>query len=567
MAPLDKRFDLGKIFAVIAAATITLSFVATTGIAQPADTILMNGKIVTLDEQSSLAEALAIRDDKIIAVSASAEIARLADANTRVIDLAGRTVIPGLIDSHIHAIRAGLRFTTEVSWIGATSITEAMERMRLAAIYARPGTWIVVAGGWTPAQFAERRRPTQAELGAAAPDHPIYVQLFYRAALLTPAGLRAFGISSDADLPATSKFEHGEEEGWISGDSAAITGLYARLPSPTLDEGIEGTRRFLHELNRFGITGVFDPGGHNLAPQEYEALFRLWRADKLTVRIAYSICGPRAGSELADLQMLTRFLPMGVGDGMLRFNGIGERVTWGMYNNDTPSEAQKEEFYRVARWTAERGMALTVHWNNDRSVHHLLDVLERVDREIPIRDLRWSVAHLHDASDQSLTRMKALGVGWLMQNGLYFAASSFLAARGSGINHSPPLRTALQLGLHVGGGTDANRVMSYNPFVSLKWMTDGRTVDGMTTRAASQLVTREEALRFYTQGSAWFTFDDDKRGTLQPGRLADLAVVDKDYLTVPAEELGSLTSLLTMVGGRIVYAAEPFAALAPDWQK
>jgi predicted amidohydrolase YtcJ len=535
--------------------------------AQPADTILVNGKIVTLDAQSSIVQALAIRGDKIIATGASDEIVKQAGASTRLIDLGGRTVIPGLIDSHIHAIRAGLRYTTEVSWIGAASIAEAMERIRAAAIYARPGTWIVVAGGWTPAQFAERRRPTQVELVAAAPDHPVYVQLFYRAVLLTPAGLKTFGIESDTDLPATSKFEHGEDEGWISGDSAAITGLYARLPFPALDEGIEGTRRFLHELNRFGITGVFDPGGHNLAPQDYEALLRLWRADGLTVRIAYSICGPRPGSELADLQMLTRFLPMGVGDGMLRFNGIGERVTWGMYNNDAPTEAQKEEFYRVAKWTAERGMALTVHWNNDRSVHHLLDVFERVDREIPIRDLRWSIAHLHDASDASLMRMKALGLGWLMQNGLYFAASAFLAARGPAINRAPPLRTALQLGLHVGGGTDANRVMSYNPFVSLKWMTDGRTVDGMTTRAASQLVSRQEALRFYTQGSAWFTFDDDRRGTLEPGRLADLAVLDKDYMTVRADELGSLTSLLTMVGGKIVYAAEPFAALGPDWAK
>jgi predicted amidohydrolase YtcJ len=330
---------------------------------------------------------------------------------------------------------------------------------------------------------------------------------------------------------------------------------------------MEGTRRFLSELNRFGITGVFDPGGHNLAPEEYEALFRLWRSDRLTVRIAYSICGPRPGSELDDLQSLTRFLPMGTGDGMLRFNGIGERVTWGMYNNDTPTEAQKEDFYRVARWTAERGMALTVHWNNDRSVHHLLDVIERVDREIPIRDLRWSIAHLHDASDSSLMRMKALGVGWLMQNGLYFAAPSFLSSRGPAINRAPPVRTAMRLGLNIGGGTDANRVMSYNPFVSLKWMTDGRTVDGMTTRAAAELVSREEALRLYTKGSAWFTFDDDRRGTLEPGRLADLAVLDKDYLTVPADELGSLTSLLTMVGGKIVYAAEPFAALGPDWTK
>lgn len=537
------------------------------GAAQPADTILLNGKVVTLDQQSSLVQALAIRDDKIIATGASADIVKHAGIKTRVIDLNGRTVIPGLIDSHIHAIRAGLKFSTEVSWIGATSIAEAMERIRVAAIYARPGTWIVVGGGWTPAQFAEGRRPTQAELAAAAPDHPVYIQLFYRAVLLTPLGLKAFGIAGEADLPATGKFENGDDAGWISGDSSAITNLYARLPSPAIDEGIEGTRRFLHELNRFGITGVFDPGGHNLAPEEYEALFRLWRSDKLTVRIAYSICAPRDGSELVDLQALTRFLPMGVGDGMLRFNGVGERVTWGMYNNDAPTEAQKEDFYRVARWAAERGMALTAHWNNDRSVHHLLDVFERVDREVSIRGLRWSVAHLHDASDASLVRMKALGVGWLIQNGLYFAASSFLAARGPAINRAPPIRTALRLGLDIGGGTDANRVMSYNPFVSLKWMTDGRTVDGMTTRVPSELVTREEALRLYTKGSAWFTFDDDRRGTLEPGRLADLAVLDKDYLTVPTDELGTLTSLLTMVGGKVVYAADPFAGLGPNFIK
>jgi predicted amidohydrolase YtcJ len=540
------------------------------GAAQHADTILLNGKIVTLDEKSSIVEALAIRDERIVDVGASADMLRHAGGSSRVVDLGGRTVIPGLIDSHIHAIRAGLKFSTEVSWIGAASISEAMERIRLASIYAKPGSWIVVGGGWTPSQFAERRRPTQSELVAAAPDHAVYVQLFYRAALLTPSALKAFGIQGDADLPPNAKLERGDEaqpNGWISGDSSVFTALYARISSPTLDESMAGTRQFLHELNRFGITGVSDPGGHNLAPEEYEALFRLWRAGNLTVRVAYSICAPQPGSELKDLQALTRFVPMGVGDGMLRFNGIGERVTWGMYNNDTPTEAQKEDFYRVARWAAERGMALTAHWNNDRSVHHLLDVLERVDREIPIRDLRWSVAHLHDASDGSLMRMKALGVGWLMQNGLYFAASSFLAERGSAINRAPPIKTAMRLGLNIGGGTDANRVMSYNPFVSLKWMTDGRTVDGMTTRAASELVSREDALRLYTKGSAWFTFDDDRRGTLEPGRLADLAVLDKDYLTVPSEEIGAISALLTMVGGRIVYAGDPFAALGPDWAK
>ena len=357
-------------------------------------------------------------------------------------------------------------------------------------------------------------------------------------------------------------FDHApnaQEEGWINGSTAAITGLYERLPSPTPEQGVAGTRRFFSELNRLGVTGVIDPGGHNLAPEEYATLLGMWRRGELTVRVAYSISSPRPGSELADYETMTRFLPMGVGDGMLRFNGIGERVTWGMYNNDTPSDAQKDELYRVARWAAESGLTLTAHWNNDKSVHHLLDVFERVDREISIRDLRWSVAHLHDASDASLARLKALGAGWLMQNGLHFAAPAAIASRGAAISRSPPIVTALRQGVRVGGGTDAHRVMSYNPFVSLKWMTDGRTVDGLPTRGRGELVTREMALRLYTSGSAWFAFDETRRGTLEAGKLADLAVLDRDYLTVPADDLPKLQSLLTMVGGRIVHAAAPFA--------
>jgi predicted amidohydrolase YtcJ len=526
------------------------------------DTILTNGKILTLDAQSTIVEALSIRDGMILTTGTNADVRQAAHPDARVIDLVGRTVIPGLIDSHIHAIRAGFRFATEVSWIGATSIQEATDRLRHAVLYARPDQWIVVGGGWTPQQFAEGRRPTAAELLAAVPAHPLYVQLFYSAAFLSPAGQRVFGITDVSGLPPTAKFEladDGARTGWISGDATAITGLFAKLPEPTPDDSIVGTRRFLRELNRLGITGVIDPGGHNLAPADYRAIMQVWRAGQLTVRVAYSLCAPRAGHELADLELITQTLSMGTGDDMLRFNGIGERLTWGMYNNDTPTEQQIDAMYQLARWAAARGLTLTAHWNNDQSVHHLLDVFDRVNRETPIVTLRWSIAHLHDASERSLVRMNMLGVGWLMQNGLHFATTNYIAARGAAINRAPPIKTALRLGVRVGGGTDADRVMSHNPFVSLQWMVDGRTVDGMTTRSPSELLTREEALRLYTVGSAWFTFDDHTRGTLEPGRLADLAVLDLDYLTIPETELGRLQSLLTMVGGRVVYAAGAFA--------
>lgn len=533
--------------------------------AQDADTVLLNGKIVTLDSAAPLAEALAVRDGRIIAVGRSADIRALSGSGTRVVDLAGRTVIPGLIDSHMHAIRAALFYATEVNWIGAKSIPEAMTRIKAAAQRAKPGQWIIVAGGWTEQQFQEKRRPTQAELLAAAPDNPAYVQLFYSAALLTPAGFKALNIAAAADVPPNGKIERdasGNATGWIAGDNPTISGLFDKLPLPTFDESVEGTRQFFRELNRLGMTGVSDPGGFNLTAPSYRPLFRLWQDRALTVRVVYSLFAQRRGKELEDYQAVTQMLPMGFGDDWLRFNGIGENVAWGMYNNDNPTEAQKEQLYQIYKWAASQRMTVTQHWNPNRSVHHLLDVIERVNRETPIAPLRWSIAHLNDATPENLARMKALGVGWLMQNAMFFQGEAFLKARGNEVMRlTPPIMTALKLGIPIGGGTDAHRVMSYNPFVSLQWMVDGRTVGGTLTRDEEQLPSREEALRFYTLGSTWFTHDDGKRGSLARGKLADLAVLSKDYLTAPTGEIGGIESVLTMVGGRIVYGVGPYAQI------
>jgi predicted amidohydrolase YtcJ len=532
--------------------------------ADPADLLLINGKVVTLDAAASVREALAIEAGHIAATGSTEELRRLAGPATKIIDLGGRTVIPGLIDSHIHAIRAGFRFATEVNWEGAASITEALERLRSAA-HARPDGWLIVAGGWTPRQFAENRRPTADEVASAASGHPIYIQLFYGYVLINAEGRDRLNIESERDLPPGATFEHDRDDratGWIVGKGPAIVALYSRLPRPTMDEAIDGTRKFLRELTGYGLTGVIDPGGHNLALQDYAALLQLWRNHELPLRVVYSIFAPRPGRELEDFQAATQFLPMGSGDDWLRFNGIGECVTWGMYNNDAPGEADKEAFYRVARWAADQGLSLTVHWNNDRSVHHLLDVFERVDREVRLAPLRWSIAHLHDASDASLQRIRALGVGWLMQDGLYFAAPSYIMERGEAImQRSPPIVSARKLGIPTGGGTDANRVMVENPFVSLRWMLDGLTVDGVVTREKAEMPDREQALRIYTEGSAWFAHDENRRGRLMPGMLADLAVLSDDYFAVPVSDIAKIKSLLTIVGGQIVYAAGPFSDL------
>jgi predicted amidohydrolase YtcJ len=528
--------------------------------AQVPDTILLNGKVVTTD--SAPAQALAIRDGKIAAIGSTADIRALAAPSTRVIDLGSRTVIPGLIDSHIHAIRAGLTWQTEVHWIGVRTLPEALDRLRAAAKIMPKGSWLVVAGGWTARQFKEDRRPTQAEVAAAAPDHHVYVQELYSRVLLDPGGFAALGIAPELAARTTvERDKEGAPTGWLTGDNRAISDLFNLLPRSDFNQKVAGTKAFFRALNAMGLTGVVDPGGYNLPIPDYQPLFQLWREQALTLRVRYSLSAPRRGHELEDFKELTQILPMGFGDDWLRFNGIGENVTWGMYNNETPTEAQKAQLFETLRWAVSRGMTATFHWHNDNSVPHLLDVLERVNAETPVAGLRWSVAHLNDASIGSLNRIKAMGVGWLVQNAFYFRGEAFLGQRGTElVRLVPPIVTASRMGVKIGGGTDAHRVMGPSPFVSLQWMLDGKTIGGTVMRGPEETPSRMEALRLYTEGSAWFIFDDDKRGSLAVGKLADLAVLDKDYLTVPVDEIGGIVSLLTMVGGRVVYADGPFAA-------
>ena len=539
--------------------------IAVPAAAQAPDTILINGKIITLDSRSMVAMGLAVTDGRITATGSTDDVRKLAGPSTRVIDLRGRTVIPGLIDSHLHAIRAALSFSTEVNWIGARSIEEGLGRIRAAARAMKPGSWLIVAGGWNVQQFEEDRRPTQAELTAVAPNNPVYVQLGYGWAMLNPLAHKALGLTNESDLPLGGRFErdsNGALTGAVTGAQSAIVALFDRLPRPTFAQQVEGTKAFFRELNRLALTGVVDPGGNNLTAPDYEALFKVWRDKAMTVRLAYTLNGQTPGKEFEELRDLTGLLPMGFGDDMLRFNGLGERITVAMNNNNAPSQADKDAYYRIVRWAADRGMSLTMHWGNDASVDHLLSIFERVNAEIPIAPLRWSIAHLNDASDASLRRMKALGVGWTMQDAMYFGGEQFLKQSGpEAAKRTPPVETARQMGVVVGAGTDAHRVASYNPFTALQWLLDSKTVGGVVMRGAEEIPSRIDALKFYTLGSAWFSFDEDRRGSLDVGKLADLAVLSADYLTVPVEKIGSLESVLTMVGGKVVYTSGPFADL------
>lgn len=552
------------------AVAATLSFASPVGYvqAQTADTVLFNGKILTVDKDFSVQQALAIGHGQVLASGTSAAMKKLAGDKARLIDLGGRTVIPGLTDGHIHGIRAALTFGTEVNWIGITTLKEALERVRQAAKTQKPGSWIVVAGGWTEEQFEEKRRPSAAEVEAIAPGNPVYIQHLYDWLLLTPKAMEALNIRDDADVAPGGKLERDTNDrptGVINGNGNALGKLFDKLPKPTLEQQVDGSKKFFREMNSLGITGIVDGGGVSMYPASYQAVFKLWRDKQLTLRVAYHLCAPKPGSELADLQNLTQLLPPGFGDAMLHFNGPGEILIWADWTDGDITPDGKARLLELLRWAASKGYTIQLHWNPDRTVHDLLDVVEDVARDYPVRDLRWTVLHLYDASEDNLKRMKSLGLIWGVQDGLYFGGERLQREVGIDlVRRLPPIATAMRLGLTVAGGTDAHRVSSYNPFVALQWYLDGTTIGGIRTRGDAEAPSRRQALQMYTRNSAFMANDDDRRGTLEPGKFADLAVLSSDYLTAPVNEIGKIRSVLTMVGGNVVYADQPFAKLAPQ---
>ena len=553
------RFDLAVLLASLALAA-SMNAAA----AESADTVLFNAKVVTVDKDFSVREAIAIGRGRVLATGSSAEMKTLAEAGARLVDLGGRTVIPGLTDGHIHGIRAALTFGTEVNWIGIPSLKDALEKIRKAAKAQEAGSWIVVAGGWTEEQFIEKRRPTPQEVAEASGGHPVYIQHLYDWTLLTQDALERLNIKSDADVAPGGKLQMDGDKptGVIVAGGVALGKIFDKLPKPTLAQQIDGSKRFFREMNSLGITGIVDGGGVSMYPANYQAVFKLWHDRELSVRVAYHLCAPKPGSELADLQNLTQLLPQNFGDDMLHFNGPGEILIWADWTDGDITADGKARLAELLRWAASKGYSIQLHWNPDRTVHDLLDLVEDINKDFPVQKLRWTVLHLYNVSEPNLKRMQALGLIWGVQDGLYFGGEKLQQEVGTeAAREMPRIATALKLGLVVAGGTDAHRVSSYNPFVSLQWYLDGTTVGGVKTRGDAEAPSRRQALEMYTSNPAFMANDDDKRGTLEAGKLADLAVLSADYLTAPVSEIGKIRSVLTMVGGNVVYADAPFANL------
>jgi predicted amidohydrolase YtcJ len=527
--------------------------------AEPADLILHSGKLWdgrAIDE----GEAVAVAGGRILVAGSNHEVERHRSEHTRSIDVGGRRIMPGLIDSHIHMVRGGLRWNVDPRWHDLRSLSDGLDviaRVREARV---PGEWIAVLGGWNPHQFGEKRAPTRHELDEASPEHPVFVQRNYIEAFLNTRALETLGwigggapdwVEQDPDLE--------QPTGRVVG-VPALQALGQKLAMPSSEQQVDGTRAMLRELNRVGLTGAIDAGGFRMTPEAYQPITDLYRNGERGFRARLLVGASQPGDEVGELERWMGLTSPGSGDEFLRYLGAGEVVLFpahdmeGLDRRDISGE--KGRLTEVSKKLADAGWPLHIHAILDRSVGTILDAWKQTGRPDALADLRFTITHADQVGEDNLQRVREMGVGLTIQNGMAFRGHDSVAGWGEErVRTSPPLRTMLDLGIPVGAGTDGTVVSSYNPWTCVWWMVSGESRDGSEARVEEQRLTRDEALRLYTKGSAWFSFEEDTRGNLRAGSDADLIVLSDDPLAVPEHQIRHIESVLTVVGGRIAHVS------------
>lgn len=553
----------------------------------PPDLILHNGRFTTLDRANPVADAVAVKDGRFTRVGRSEDVLPLAGGATRVIDLQGKRVLPGLIDNHLHIIRGGLNFNMELRWDGVRSLADAMGMLKRQVAITPAPQWVRVVGGFTEHQFAEKRLPTIEELNAVAPDTPVFILHLYDRALLNGAALRAVGYTKDTPAPPGGEIVRdsaGNPTGLLlAKPNAAI--LYATLakgPKLPFDYQLNSTRHFMRELNRLGVTGAIDAGGGNQNyPDDYEVIQKLADDGQLTIRLAYNLFTQKPKQEKEDFLNWTANSTYKQGDDYFRHNGAGEMLVFSAadfedFRQPRPEMAPEMEgdLEGVVRILAQNRWPWRMHATYDETISRSLDVFEKVNKDTPLAGLNWFFDHAETISEKSMDRIAALGGGVAVQHRMAYQGEYFVERYGAAAAEAtPPVKRMLERGLKVSAGTDATRVASYNPWVSLSWLVTGKTVGGLQITPQRNLLDREQALRMWTENVTWFSNEEGKKGRIQAGQLADLVVPDRDFFACAESDIADTTALLTMVGGKVVYGAGVFAAhdegsvppAMPDW--
>ncbi|GEN71043.1 amidohydrolase [Chryseobacterium lathyri] len=541
-----------------------------------ADLILYNGKIHSFSKEITDISAVAMKEGEIIALGNDGLVDQFADAATEIIDLKKKRVVPGINDSHIHLIRGGLNYNLELRWDGVPSLADALRMLKEQVDRTPSPQWVRVVGGWSEFQFAERRMPTLEEINAIAPETPVFILHLYDRALMNRAALKAVGYTKNTPAPPGGHIErdsNGEPTGLIIATPNAMI-LYSTLakgPKLSYEHQVNSTRHFMKELNRFGITSVIDAGGgFQNFPDDYQVVNELNENKQLTVRIAYNLFTQKPKNEFEDFSEWIDTVKLYQGDDMYRHNGAGEMLVFSAADfedflqprPDLP-ENMEADLEKVVRLLVENRWPFRLHATYNESITRFLNVFEKVNQDIPFNGLPWIFDHAETIDERNIERVKMLGGGIAIQSRMAYQGEYFTDRYGSAAaENTPPIKKMLEMEVPVGGGSDATRVSSYNPWMSMYWLTVGKTVGGLQLYHETRL-DRAVALELYTRGSAWFSQEQQKKGDIRVGMFADLAVLDKDYFTIEDEEIKNIESEMTIVNGKIVYAKGDFSSFAP----
>lgn len=529
------------------------------------DLVLHGGRISTFADPGqgpAEVEAIAVAGGRVVAVGTDAELARHAELAERVIHLGGRRVIPGLNDSHIHAVRGGVSWTRTVHWEDVRTISEGLDRIRADASRRSPGEWVSVVGGWHSSQLAERRAPTRAELDAVTSDHPVYVQEAYDLGVLNSAGLVACGWDETSVDPPRGRLER-DAEGRLTGRIFGVGAFslpVARAVTTDLADGEAGVRSMFAIFARHGLTGVVDGGGLLMTPRDYDPIASVWRSGELDVRTRLFISAWTRGGEVADIDQLTTLLQPDMGDGMLRIVGVGEIPHLGCHDMEgfdpfAMSDASYAELVDIVRLCATRGWRMSIHAVLDETLTRVLDAWEAVEEETGLVAGRgFSIVHADEASRANLERIARLGAGVLVQSRMVLKAGDYVESWGEeATRNAPPIGDLRELKIPIAGGTDATRANWFSPWASIWWLVTGGTLDGAGVRAERHRMPREDAIAAFTRDAAWVTGEPDHRGRLLPGYDGDLCVPTLDPFACSDDELRDIRSDLTVLGGRITH--------------
>jgi hypothetical protein len=552
-----------------------------------ADFIIRDAVVITQDPVRPRAQAIAVKSGLIQAVGSNQDIMALQGKSTRVVSAGGRTLIPGLNDSHQHPTRAGRFFATELRWDGLTSLSRGLDMIKQAAAKTPDGQWVRVIGGWSPYQFEEKCLPTPADLTQAAPDTPVYVLFLYSQGYLNKKAVEVRGLTKDTKAPYGTRYEFTPDGGCILHavpNPDLLYGSIGALPPLSDEDQAISTKHYYRELNRFGLTSVIDAGGGgHYFPEDYAGSTALADSGDLTVRISKYLFPQRKGEELQEFQTWTKNFEAGVNRAQRLLHGYeveggGEFLVWaaGDYENfmaPRPRLATRKfwdtQLLAVTRHLLQQKWPLRVHATYDQSMNDILNVFEQAhalevaEGRDGFGGIRWTFDHGETVQVPTLRRIKALGGGIAMQARMAYAGEYFLDRYGEDMTrNAPPLRDVIDMGIPLGLGTDGTRVASYNPWPALYWATTGKSVGGTQLHGERHQLSREEALFHYTVGSAWFSQEERLKGRLKPGQYADFAILNAPYLDVADEEIKYIEADMTVTGGRIVYGAVDFADLA-----